>query len=79
MERCYHGRTAAMEEQVDFFRRRLGTCRTLVDLLALGHEYRRSFAFVIGCLPTLARLHLSLGTTGFRSNRPVAGDLHGSS
>ena len=55
---CYHGRTAALEEEVDFFRRRLGASQTLVDLLALRGEYRRSFAFVIGCLPALARLHL---------------------
>jgi predicted nucleotidyltransferase len=55
---CYHGRTAALEEEVDFFRQRLGSCQTLVDLLALRGEYRRSFAFVIGCLPALTRLHL---------------------
>jgi hypothetical protein len=55
---CYHGRTAALEEEVDFFQRRLGATRTLVELLALRRQYRRSFAFVIRCLPTLARLHL---------------------
>jgi predicted nucleotidyltransferase len=55
---CYHGQTAALEEEVDFFRRRLGASQTLVDLLTLRGEYRRSFAFVIGCLPALARLHL---------------------
>jgi predicted nucleotidyltransferase len=55
---CYHGRTAALDEEVDFFHRRLGASQTLVDLLALRGEYRRSFAFVIGCLPALARLHL---------------------
>jgi hypothetical protein len=55
---CYHGRTAALEEEVDFFRRRLGASRTLIDLLALRGEYRRSFRFVIGGLPALARLHL---------------------
>jgi hypothetical protein len=55
---CYQGQTAALEEEVDFFRRRLGASQTLVDLLALRGEYRRSFAFVIRCLPALARLHL---------------------
>jgi len=55
---CYHGRTASLEEEVDFFRRRLGASQTLMDLLALRGEYRRSFAFVIGCLPALVRLHL---------------------
>jgi predicted nucleotidyltransferase len=55
---CYHRRTAALEVEVDFFCRRLGASRTLVDLLALRGQYRRSFAFVIGCLPALVRLHL---------------------
>jgi hypothetical protein len=55
---CYHRRTAALEVEVDFFRRRLGASQTLVDLLALRGEYRRSFAFVIACLPALVRLHL---------------------
>ena len=55
---CYHGRTATLEEEVDFFNRRLGASQTLVELLSLRRQYRRSFAFVIRCLPTLARLHL---------------------
>ena len=55
---CYHRRTAALELEVDFFRRRLGTSQTLVDLLALRDEYRGSFAFVIQCLSALVRLHL---------------------
>jgi hypothetical protein len=55
---CYHGRTAALEEEVAFFQRRLGATPTLVELLALRREYRRSSAFVIRCLPTLVRLHL---------------------
>lgn len=55
---CYHRRTAALEEEVDFFRRRLGASQTLEQLLALRGQYRRSFAFVIGCLPALLRLHL---------------------
>ena len=55
---CYHQRTATLEEEVAFFNRRLGASRTLVELLSLRRQYRRSFAFVIRCLPTLARLHL---------------------
>jgi len=55
---CYQGRRATLEEEVAFFQRRLGPHRTLVQLLALRGEYRRSFAFVIRCLPTLVRLHL---------------------
>ena len=55
---CYHRRTVALEEEVDFFRRRLGVSRSLLELLALRRQYRPSFAFVIGCLPALVRLHV---------------------
>lgn len=55
---CYHGRRASLEEEIEFFQKRLGPSRTLVQLLTLRHEYRRSFAFVIRCLPTLMWLHL---------------------
>ena len=55
---CYHQRTTTLEDEVAFFNRRLGTSRTLGELLSLRKQYRPSFAFVIRCLPTLARLHL---------------------
>ena len=55
---CYHQRTTTVEDEVAFFNRRLGANRTLVELLSLRRQYRRSFAFVIRCLPTLVRLHL---------------------
>jgi predicted nucleotidyltransferase len=68
---CYHGQTTELEKEVDFFRQRLGACQALVDLLALRGEYRPSFAFVIGCLPALVRLHLRTA----RENRfPLARD-----
>ena len=55
---CYHRRTTALEEEVAFFNGRLGASRILVELLSLRRQYRPSFAFVLRCLPTLARLHL---------------------
>ena len=55
---CYHRRTAAVEEEVDFFQRRIGPSQTLVELLALRRKDRPSFAFVIRCLPLIVRLHL---------------------
>jgi predicted nucleotidyltransferase len=55
---CYHGRTAAVEEEVEFFQRRMGPSQTLVELLALRRNDRRSFAFVIRCLPVIVRLHV---------------------
>jgi hypothetical protein len=47
-----------LEEEISFFERRLGSNRTLIQLLALRREYRNSFKFVVCCIPTLARLHL---------------------
>jgi predicted nucleotidyltransferase len=55
---CYHRRTAPVEEEVEFFSRRLGASRTLDELLSLRRQYRRSFGFVIRCLPTITRIHL---------------------
>jgi hypothetical protein len=55
---CYHGRTTALDDEVDFFRQRLGASRTFTALLGLRAEYQRSFRFVVGCLPALMRLHL---------------------
>jgi predicted nucleotidyltransferase len=55
---CYHMKMAPLEEEVAFFNVRLGRCRTLLDLLNLRQEYRRSFAFVVHCVPTLFCLHL---------------------
>jgi predicted nucleotidyltransferase len=55
---CYHMKMASLKEEVAFFNVRLGRCRTLLDLLNLRQEYRRSFAFVLRCVPTLFWLHL---------------------
>jgi predicted nucleotidyltransferase len=55
---CYHQPTTTLENAVAFFNRRLGASRTLAELLSLRRQYRRSFSFVIRCLPTLVRLHL---------------------
>jgi predicted nucleotidyltransferase len=55
---CYELRRASLEDEVSFFHRRLGWNRELMELLSLRREYRRSFSFVVLCLPTLVRLHL---------------------
>lgn len=54
---CYQRRAATLEEEVAFFTRHRRDDRTLAELLALRKQHRRSFAFVVRCLPTLARLH----------------------
>ena len=58
---CYNRRTADLEQEVDFFDQRLGGSRTLGELLSLRRQYRKSFGFVIRCLPTLARIHIRTG------------------
>jgi hypothetical protein len=54
---CYELRRASLEEEISFFERRLGSNRTLIQLLDLRREYRNSFTFVACCIPTLVRLH----------------------
>jgi predicted nucleotidyltransferase len=55
---CYHLKNAPLHEEVEFFDRRLGKSRTLSDLLNQRQNYRRSFGFVLRCLPLIFRLHL---------------------
>jgi hypothetical protein len=54
---CYELRPASLEEEISFFESRLGSSRTLVQLLALRREYGNSFSFVVSCILTLVRLH----------------------
>lgn len=55
---CYHAKTAALKDEVDFFQRRLGPSRALKQLLALRQVYAPSFLFVVRCIPAVMRLHL---------------------
>jgi predicted nucleotidyltransferase len=55
---CYHLRTAPLDEEVAFFNSRLGGSWVLLELLKLRREYRRSFSFVLLCVPSLVRLYL---------------------
>jgi len=54
---CYHGRKAALEEEIDFFRNQPGHIHALDQLLSLRSAYAESFGFVLRCLPALVRLH----------------------
>lgn len=54
---CHHGWPAPLAVEVEFFEGRYGPMPPLRELLALRHTYRSSFAFVLRCLPTIARLH----------------------
>jgi len=55
---CCHGKTISLEREVAFFQQQLGESQTLKQLLDLRIHYRKSFGFVLRCLPTLLRLHL---------------------
>lgn len=56
---CYHGRTVALEEEIEFFERRLGPQPALRELVALRRAYHPSFLFVLRCAPAIARLHFA--------------------
>jgi predicted nucleotidyltransferase len=73
---CYHARPAALDEEVDFFQRRLGTSRALEQLLSLRRAYGESFAFVVRCLPAMARLHLRTASDN-RFPRPLRSEQAG--
>jgi predicted nucleotidyltransferase len=66
---CYHGKTAPLGDEVEFFDSRLGQNRTLSDLMERRRNYCRSFRFVARCLPVLFRLHL---LTAFSNSFPRA-------
>jgi predicted nucleotidyltransferase len=55
---CSHGHSASLAEEVAYFEEQNGASRTLNQLLVLRREYRPSIAFVLACLPAIARLHL---------------------
>lgn len=55
---CYQLRTTALDEEIAFFQQRLGQSETLRRLLDLRGQYRKSFRFVLRCVPALLRLHL---------------------
>jgi predicted nucleotidyltransferase len=72
---CYELRRAPLEEEISFFQLRLGTNRTLIQLLALRREYRNSFPFVVCCIPTLVWLHLRTSIDN-RFPREARGQLY---
>jgi predicted nucleotidyltransferase len=74
---CYHLKTAPLQEEVEFFNRRLGRSTTLVELQNLRPEYHRSFAFVLRCAPVLLRLHLRSAWDNRFPRAVVGGDIPG--
>ena len=68
---CYHLQPASLDEEIGFFQAHLGSSPTLVQLMTLRREPRRSFAFVVRCLPTLARLHFRTATDNRFPRQPL--------
>jgi predicted nucleotidyltransferase len=64
---CYHSYPAPLEAEIAFFQRRAQPSPTLAQLLDLRREYRRSFGFVLRCLPAMALLHVR---TAFENQFP---------
>jgi hypothetical protein len=54
---CYERRRSSLEDEARFLLQRLGPNATVTQMLALRREYRKSFPFVLACLPALVRLH----------------------
>lgn len=72
---CYHGHLAPLEVEVAFFAGSGGRAKRLGQLLDLRSEYRGSFAFVLGCLPAIARLHVMTAVTNRFPRVPFLGSV----
>jgi predicted nucleotidyltransferase len=55
---CYTLESATIEEEIDFFRTKLGERKPFSELLSLRQEYRSSFAFIRRCFSALSRLYV---------------------
>lgn len=53
----YTSRTAPIEEEIDFFRTKLGECKAFAQLLLLRREYRPSLGFIASCFRVLVQLY----------------------
>jgi hypothetical protein len=62
---CYHCHLARLSEEVAFFQKRIGPNVALARLMKLRTAYQPSLAFILGCIPTLVRLHLSTAWDNF--------------
>ncbi len=53
----YTSRTAPIEEEIDFFRTKLGERKAFTQLLLLRREYRSSLGFIASCFRVLVQLY----------------------
>lgn len=55
---CYTLKSATVEEEIDFFRTKVGASKVFLELLSLRREYQASLGFIIGCFRVLIQLHV---------------------
>ncbi len=56
---CYILESATIEEEIEFFRTKLGEHKTFSELQSLRREKRPSLAFIRGCFGTLIQLYFA--------------------
>jgi len=55
---CYTLKSATVEEEIDFFRTKIGASKVFSELLSLRLEYQPSLGFIMGCFRVLIQLYL---------------------
>jgi predicted nucleotidyltransferase len=55
---CYTLKSATVEEEIDFFRAKLGECKVFSELITLRQKYQSSFGFIKGCFRKLIQLYV---------------------
>jgi predicted nucleotidyltransferase len=55
---CYTLKSATVEEEIDFFRTKLGECKVFSELLSLRQKYQSSCGFMKGCFRMLIQLYV---------------------
>jgi predicted nucleotidyltransferase len=54
---CYTLKSATVEEEIDFFRKKVGASKVFLELLSLRREYQPSLGFILGCFRVLIQLY----------------------
>jgi predicted nucleotidyltransferase len=65
---CYTLKSATVEDEINFFRRKLGQRKEFLELLSLRREYRPSFRFIKNCFKILIELY---GVTTRENRFPI--------
>ena len=69
---CYAKESGTVEEEIEFFRVKVGEHKPFSELLSLRREYRPSFVFVTRCFRMLIQLYV---LTARENQFPITGEL----